>query len=854
MKKVLFLVPHLSTGGMPQYTYDLMRKIKDDVDVYCVEYSMVSPDFVVQRNKVINLLNDKFFSLGNDKTELFSIIESIDPDIIHLQEMSEYFIDSSIATKLYSDDRKYLIVETSHDSSFSAGSKRFYPDHLALISEFQKKEFSKLGIPITLIEADIEYKERQDRNSGLIKLGLDPNLKHVLNVGLFTPRKNQAEAIEYARKLEGYPIQFHFVGNQADNFRNYWEPIFQNLPSNVKIWGERSDVDNFYSCMDLMLFTSRGNGNDKETSPLVIREAIGYNLPSLIYNLPVYLDMYKKYKNISYLNEDINENLNIILDNLDFTRKETPSFKISYDKSDNKLFFTPNMDAKNITISVRDIDSTAVIWSAVYDIIPKDSTYWIIPTPKSFLDFETEPNFGGMTIEIYQDGDVIQSNDFRIKTPVVRKSKIKLKNHTEPVFMNYSEFFVQKIYDPYLKGNSYNTVVDVGANVGMWIEYIKSVSNVNKIYAFEPNVRALKILKESYGSEITLVEKALTDKDGELDFFVSNDNSAISSIQKYDDLSSSYKVNSISFKSFVREYNINKIDLLKVDIESGEYDLFKSFDETDLNMIDSILVEFHTIAGRTFDKDTTELIDIIKNAGYQYKVHHLHDVGGFIFATRQINQSRKDSVINDHIIKVLDNNSCTEKRGLASLLNSMYPNGVGIEIGVLRGEYSKIILDRWDNGTLYLVDTWRHLDEYIDLNGRDDQYHYDCMMETAKNIKEHQHRAHMIRMDSSIAAGIFPDEYFDFIFIDADHSYEAVMKDLKVWWPKIKKGGLFCGDDYIPDDGDIWLINNSDGSKQYAGKFGVRKAVNEFAQINGLKIYSTTDEPYWKQWYTFKPF
>jgi hypothetical protein len=184
----------------------------------------------------------------------------------------------------------------------------------------------------------------------------------------------------------------------------------------------------------------------------------------------------------------------------------------------------------------------------------------------------------------------------------------------------------------------------------------------------------------------------------------------------------------------------------------------------------------------------------------------------------------------------------------------MYPKGIGVEIGVLRGEFSKIILERWEQGILYMVDTWRHIGEYVDLNGRDDQYHYDCMTQTARNIKDYQDRAHMIRMDSVQSSHIFPDEYFDFIFIDADHSYQAVVRDLESWWPKIKKGGLFCGDDYIPDDGDIWLINHDDGTQQYAGKFGVRKAVNEFAQQNGLKIYSTTDEPYWKQWYTFKPF
>jgi hypothetical protein len=212
------------------------------------------------------------------------------------------------------------------------------------------------------------------------------------------------------------------------------------------------------------------------------------------------------------------------------------------------------------------------------------------------------------------------------------------------------------------------------------------------------------------------------------------------------------------------------------------------------------------------------------------------------------------SLVNNFLNKTFDTIQCPTKRELINLVNMIYPNGIGIEIGVLRGDYSKIILDRWSNGTLYMVDTWRHIPEYIDLNGRDDEYHYQCMVQTAKSVKEHEHRAHMIRMNSVECARLFPDEYFDFIYIDADHSYDAVKNDLNVWWPKIKRGGIFSGDDYIPEDGDIWLINDNDGTSEYAGKFGVRKAVNEFSDENRIKIYSTTDEPYWKQWYTFKPF
>jgi hypothetical protein len=103
----------------------------------------------------------------------------------------------------------------------------------------------------------------------------------------------------------------------ADNFKTYWQPILENLPSNVKVWGERKDVENFYSCMDLFLFTSRGHATDKETAPIVIKEAISYNIPSLLYNLPVYLNRYNVFENIKYLDEtNFNRNVKLIKNKL----------------------------------------------------------------------------------------------------------------------------------------------------------------------------------------------------------------------------------------------------------------------------------------------------------------------------------------------------------------------------------------------------------------------------------------------------------------------------------------------------------------------------------------------------------
>ena len=332
MKKLLFIAPHLSTGGLPQYLTKKIELLKNDFEIYLVEWSDCTGGvLVVTRNKIVKLVDkDKFFTLRENKQELIDIINQVKPDIIHLEEIPEFFMDFNIANQIYTQDRAYKIVETSHDSSYDITQKKFYPDKFMFVSQWQINQYKDIDIPKVLVEYPIEYIERPDRTKALQKLGLDPNKKHILHIGLFTPRKNQAEFFAYAKALPQY--EFHCVGNQADNFKHYWEPLMNDKPDNLTWWNERTDVDAFYQAMDLFLFTSRGTNNDKETMPLVIREAVSNQIPILIHNLPVYLNYWDDY-NVNYLDTtDFSYNLSLIessLNSSNYINIEEEAFVIS---------------------------------------------------------------------------------------------------------------------------------------------------------------------------------------------------------------------------------------------------------------------------------------------------------------------------------------------------------------------------------------------------------------------------------------------------------------------------------------------------------------------------------------------
>jgi hypothetical protein len=323
MKKILVICPHLSTGGSGQVTVNKIQLMKDNFHIKVVEYSFLAWNYVVQRNRIIDLVgDDNFHSLGeNKKEEIKLIIDSFKPDIISFEEFPEMFMSNEVATIIYSRNLfggNYTIFETTHDSSFNPKNKLWMPDKFIFVSPYNALKYNHLDIEYEVIQYPVDKKER-NKIEAREKLGLEHNYKHIVIIGLFTQRKNQGYAFQMADKLADYKVKFHFLGNQANNFSNYWQPLMDwknNNPNlnNCIIWGERSDTEEFIKASDLFLFPSKGDKDNKELNPLVILEALEYDIPKMIFNLDVYLNKYNNTSNMHFLSGDLDIDTSNLID------------------------------------------------------------------------------------------------------------------------------------------------------------------------------------------------------------------------------------------------------------------------------------------------------------------------------------------------------------------------------------------------------------------------------------------------------------------------------------------------------------------------------------------------------------
>ena len=129
---------------------------------------------------------------------------------------------------------------------------------------------------------------------------------------------------------------------------------------------------------------------------------------------------------------------------------------------------------------------------------------------------------------------------------------------------------------------------------------------------------------------------------------------------------------------------------------------------------------------------------------------------------------------------------------------------VMVEIGVWKSNLLKYILRKhgnlikeyWATDPFhpfdYINDFEEDMKQYVKTTqeGWDNAHLYAC------KLMYYFPQLRILRLNSLEAAKLFPDNYFDLVFIDADHRYDAVSADIKAWFPLVRIGGILSGHDY----------------------------------------------------------
>ncbi|MBK8635151.1 MAG: class I SAM-dependent methyltransferase [Saprospiraceae bacterium] len=201
---------------------------------------------------------------------------------------------------------------------------------------------------------------------------------------------------------------------------------------------------------------------------------------------------------------------------------------------------------------------------------------------------------------------------------------------------------------------------------------------------------------------------------------------------------------------------------------------------------------------------------IIKRKAHQYILNKIRSNN--LLISKEI---PKINLQNQHLVnaKLLANRE--------ALLALLPKEGVVAELGVDEGKFSEKIIEICKPKTLHLVDVWD--------TARFSQVKKEQV--AAKFAKEINEGSVQIQVGlSTKVVEQFKDEYFDWIFIDTDHSYKTTLEELNLWSKKVKPNGIIVCHDFIVGNWNAMI------------RYGVREAVYEFCTNHHWEIIFVTME------------
>jgi len=160
--------------------------------------------------------------------------------------------------------------------------------------------------------------------------------------------------------------------------------------------------------------------------------------------------------------------------------------------------------------------------------------------------------------------------------------------------IKYWKNFFESEFLSFLRNNFYTqkNIIDIGANIGNHSLFFAKYMNCNKIFSFEPfsrNIELFKVNLSNYTDKCILFEKALSDKDGKMTLYNTEENNFGGfSLHKQE---SSFEVLKEIDVVKLDNFNLTDITLIKIDVENHENEVLLGSKQTILNNKPVIILE-----------------------------------------------------------------------------------------------------------------------------------------------------------------------------------------------------------------------------------------------------------------------
>lgn len=319
----------------------------------------------------------------------------------------------------------------------------------------------------------------------------------------------------------------------------------------------------------------------------------------------------------------------------------------NFDAEKNKLNFFLNKSFKNATLVLKERTSnlTCFRWSNVE--LQENVNYFIVPTNSVKL---IDTDFTGFIFKLYLEN----SRLFESEIVIFDKPSPKyfysdnITDYTIPdaFYVQYLDFYNNSFLNNIVKDG--DVILDVGASCGTFAHFCLK-RNAKKVICLEPSI-SFDILNKTFDHRVERYNAALGKVDGYSQFYLTDQTTLnsfkIENQKKYDTdkligTPKSTTVKCVSLTSIIKESNVDKIDLLKMDIEGYEYDIFNSLSINDLSNINQVLVEFH----HNENHKTQFIVDKLIDSGFDLKYLNLNfqecysllDLKGVIYGIKKNN-------------------------------------------------------------------------------------------------------------------------------------------------------------------------------------------------------------------------